>query len=316
LDQNQWISLARAYHGREPDPVLKRVVELARSAVAADKVRFPISRSHLIETTKVSDDDKRKRLIEVFLHFGRGWIVKPAELIHAEELLKWSRGEAPRVGSALDRGLLASYSDYSRAARNLGISVNEVEELDRFGDSPEAWNFVLTRPGFCAHVSQIQAIAQNYAKQVEAVRSEWAQLSRQRRKVIFAEGLIQDTIKSLEPISPDLMPVVKKLATCAPEELVAIISEIPSIDVLFVLSEAKTRDMSRPTDPNDLWDLGFLAPAIPYCEAVVTEKYWSHLAKVTKLDSKYSCRVQARLADLIPLLEKEAYGSAEEVPPV
>ena len=303
LDQNQWIPLARAFHGRESDPVIKQVALLASSAVTSGRARFPISRLHLIEATKTTDEAQRRRLIEAFLHFGRGWIVRPAELLHAEELLNWSRGGAPRASSAIGRGLLASFSDHAAAARELGVSSREVEETDRFGDSPEAWHLALTGPGFRALATKIQAIARKYAAQVESVRAQWAQLPPPKRKAVFAEGLLQDTIESLHPVSPELRPVFDKLSTVAPDQLLAIIAGIPTMDVLFVLSERKTRDLSRPTDPNDLWDLAFLAPTIPYCQVVVTEKYWSHIAKATKLDAKYSCRVLARLEELVPLLQ-------------
>jgi len=303
LDQNQWIPLARAFHGRESSAALNQVARLASDAVAAGRVRFPISRSHLLEATKSADEVQRKRLIAAFLHFGRGWIVRPAELLYGEELLRWSCGETPRASSAIGRGLLAAYSDSRVAARQFGVSVAEIEETDRFGDSPAAWYFTLTRPGFCSHVKETQAIAQNYANRVEGVRSAWAQLPPLKRKVVFAEGVIQDTISSLEPMTPELRAAMNLLASRPPTELPAAIGEIPTLDVLFVLSEAKTRDLSRPTDPNDLWDLGFLAPTLPYCQVVVTEKYWAHLAKATRLDKKYSCTVLPRLEELMPFLE-------------
>jgi len=304
LDQNQWIPLARAFHGRDSDPVLKQVSELASRSVSSGDVRFPISRLHLMEATKTADDAQRRRLIEAFLHFGRGWVVRPVELLHAEELLCWLRGKTPRASSAVDRGLLAAFSGPTAAALQLGVSPQEVEDLNRFGDSPGAWYFALTMPGFHATVDQIQAAAQKYASQVEEVRGPWSKLPRTERRTIFAEGLVRDTIASLQPPSSELQCAISRLSALRSGELLDVIARIPTMDVLFVLSERKTRDLSRATDPNDLWDLGFLAAVVPYCHVVVTEKYWTHLARTTRLDAKYNTRILSRLENLLPVLEE------------
>ena len=304
LDHNQWIPLARAFHGRDPDPVLQQVSELASKAARSGKVRFPISRLHLMEATKTADDAQRRRLIKAFIHFSHGWVVKPVERLYAEELLAWSRGESARAATAIDRGLLAAFDEHAAAALRLGVATEDVEELNRFGDSPAVWYFALTRPGFRANVSRIQAVAQRYAAQVEEVRDQWSKLPRTKRKIIFAEGLVEDTIASLQPVAPKLEPAIGQLSTLESDELLDAIGRIPALDVLFALSEGKTRDLSRSTDPNDLWDLAFLAAVIPYCQVVVTEKYWTHLARATKLDRKYNCQIVAGLEDLVPILEE------------
>ena len=104
-------------------------------------------------------------------------------------------------------------------------------------------------------------------------------------------------------MTDELRAAVRRLQEVPSKSLPEALEDIPTLHTLFALSEAKTRDMSRPTDPNDVWDIGFFAPAIPYCQVVVTEKYWSHIARATKLDTKYSCQVLARLGDLIPVLK-------------
>lgn len=143
LDQNHWISLARAFHKRDSNPPLNEVAKLASDAASAGRARFLISRLHLIEAAKSTNEAQRERLIAAFLHFGRGWILRPAEVIYAEELLSWSRGDIPRANSAVGRGLLAAFLDYEHAARYLNVSPSEIDETDQFGDSFSAWHFAL-----------------------------------------------------------------------------------------------------------------------------------------------------------------------------
>jgi len=312
LDQNHWIALARSFHCRDSNPKRRRVRQLAGEAAMSGAARFPISRLHILEAVKAADDAQRSRLIEAFIHFGRGWVVRPVESLHAEELNAWFRGEVPRGHAAVTRGLLAAFSSHTAAGDRLGVPAREVEELDRLCDSPVAWQQALTSPGFRAYADHVHAKANDYAAQVDLVRDDWSKLPGARRRRIFAEGLTQDTVRLLRSASPELQPAVDRLAAVPPEEQIQMISGIPTLDVLFTLSERKTRDRSRPTDPNDLWDLGFLSAVIPYCQVVVTEKYWTHIATATKLNQKYDCQILARIEDLIPILEEALDGHKPE----
>lgn len=277
-----------------------------RGAVRSSKIRLPVSRLHLLEATKRADDAQRQRLIESFIHYGRGWILRPAEVLHAEELRNWEAGRPARASSALGRGLLASYADHQVAASRFGTTAEEVADIDAHGDTAAAWRMALTSRNFRQEAAQVHAIAQRYAQVVESVRDAWAQQPPLERKILFAEGVLDDMVKALHPITEELQPAIDKLRQVPRADLPSALSEIPTLDVLFTLGEAKTRDSSRATDPNDLWDLGFLAVAIPYCDVVVTERYWSALARSTKLDRKYSCQMLARTADLKSVLSSRS----------
>lgn len=43
----------------------------------------------------------------------------------------------------------------------------------------------------------------------------------------------------------------------------------------------KDKQADRPVHRNDLKDIGFLTMAVPYCDAVVCEKFFSHLVRST-----------------------------------
>ena len=49
---------------------------------------------------------------------------------------------------------------------------------------------------------------------------------------------------------------------------------------------------------NDMFDIGFLSVAIPYCDIVVTERFWCHIANSTSLTSRYDTTMLTRLGEL------------------
>lgn len=302
LDQNHFIALARVYHGRQTHPAVAHASSLIRGSISAGRLTLPLSRQHLLEATKIGDAARRKRLIEAFISLSRGWVIKPTESLTSEELLKWERGEIPRAGTAIRRGLLSAFTTYEFAAGNLRLYPTEISEADNIGDDPDAWSFALTRPWFRQQAATVDAQADAYAKRVESVRAAWWSRPPIRRKEVYAEGLLQDTIASLQPPTPQLHKALLKLEQTPVDELPARLAEISTLDVLMVLGEAKTKDMSRRTDPNDLWDLAFLATVIPYFDLVVTEKYWAHLATTTGIARKYSCQVLAKIEDVSDFL--------------
>jgi len=58
---------------------------------------------------------------------------------------------------------------------------------------------------------------------------------------------------------------------------------------------------TRSFDKNDYKDISFLATAVPYCDVVVTEKFWTSLIKSNKLDQKFNTSVTNNLNDLLNL---------------
>src|SRR5688572_2735039 len=62
LDQNRWIELSRAFHGRPGGERFTRVVELALQCSSRNVLAFPLSGHHYRETWKDRNYERRKRL--------------------------------------------------------------------------------------------------------------------------------------------------------------------------------------------------------------------------------------------------------------
>lgn len=293
LDLNHFIALARILHGKEKE---RAILEPGRAIIAAvreGRVRLPLSRLHVLESAKDGNEQRRHRLIDAFAELSGGWVVKPAESLTEEELLNWANGEIARASTAVCRGLLAAFG-------NLGVTPAEVYIEDALGDHPDAWKFVLKQDGWLT--APVPTIANRYSSRIEEVRGNWLQLPSEKRKLVYAEGLLQDTIESLAPMSESVSQAVRKFGDVPPRDLPERLRQIPTLDVLLTLGEARARDKAKTTDPNDLWDMGFLTFAIPYFDIVVTEKTWSHLAKSTGLTKRFTAKVLSKLEDAAELI--------------
>jgi hypothetical protein len=59
LDQNKWIDVAKAFHGKTDDPALKAAFADVRELARQGTVAFPLSWVHYMETAKVTNHQRR-----------------------------------------------------------------------------------------------------------------------------------------------------------------------------------------------------------------------------------------------------------------
>ena len=78
----------------------------------------------------------------------------------------------------------------------------------------------------------------------------------------------------------------------------AFFADVPTLDVETELAVARNEDWNKGIHTNDSDDIAFLSVAIPYCDIVVTEKYWRHRVKTAKLNKKYETIILDDLLDL------------------
>lgn len=82
------------------------------------------------------------------------------------------------------------------------------------------------------------------------------------------------------------------------EGLTALLRALPSRDVIFDLRRLRHADGEARWEANDLNDLGALSVALPYCDVVVTEKQWRHLACQAGIPERYGTIVLDNLGSL------------------
>lgn len=77
---------------------------------------------------------------------------------------------------------------------------------------------------------------------------------------------------------------------------------VPTVNVRATLRACKHRDFTHPWDQHDRTDLRALSLAIPYCDWVVTERRWAHMAMASGLSRSYQTQVGAGISSLERIL--------------
>ncbi|MBM4470296.1 hypothetical protein GS502_13565 [Rhodococcus hoagii] len=95
--------------------------------------------------------------------------------------------------------------------------------------------------------------------------------------------------------------VIDKLGGTA-ENFRSLLEGLPSRHVVKELSLMQHMQPHKKWKPNDLSDLTALGVAIPYCDVVVTEKFWTDSVRRRGLDKRYATIVSDNLQDLPQIL--------------
>lgn len=91
-----------------------------------------------------------------------------------------------------------------------------------------------------------------------------------------------------------------------PQAMHAFVNSLPSANTWARLREWKHRDFTHPWDQHDWTDLSSLSVALPYFDAVITEKRWAHLFTVSGLAKKYNTIVGGGIKPIETILERIA----------
>lgn len=71
LDQNKWIELARVVHGKDTSARGKRILRSLEAATESGST-IPLSAIHYMETARISNTERRRRLGQTMWRFSRG----------------------------------------------------------------------------------------------------------------------------------------------------------------------------------------------------------------------------------------------------
>jgi hypothetical protein len=83
-----------------------------------------------------------------------------------------------------------------------------------------------------------------------------------------------------------------------PESARRFVDSMPSADVCVSLTTAAHRNPQTTWTGNDIFDIDALSVAVPYCDAVVTERHARHALAVSGAPDRAGTAVMANLAEL------------------
>lgn len=313
LDQNHWIYLARDYWGKPHKPEHKGLAGRLFDAVESDRVRLPLSTIHFIEHLRAESGARRHRLAQVFDRFNRGWhmaswaCVLPVEIHRAVANAFGERSAMPQP-EVFGKGFLFGLGPKERDLLLEGRTEQQLNLLQSIAALPGAILDLLTFPNEAGRARQNAKVTESscgYGAAAEELRSvRKSDFTEVHRRAQYAGY----TLYHQHIIFPELDAIGRtcdEFLNLGTEGLAAFWSDVPSLDVDCELTLYRDRQWSRSVDPNDLRDIGYLSLAIPYCDVVVTERFWARATEETGLAEKYGTVV---CTDLAEILEYDGIG--------
>lgn len=277
LDQNVMIMLAGAMNGsercREYEGLAHRVMELAD----ADKVRFPASISHVIETQKLPPH-RRAPVRKFISELSKGNVIAPVYRQEGVQL----------VNNMLRRKVQSLKEDvFPRPGERLfQLTKDELDLRQRisyyFPVSPfenRVYSGVTDKS-----ITQFMERANDYSN---GFLTEFEERKAQQglsslREALLATNLNQAISESIWDLDLPSRARLKRVAKKAdPEEL---IEQAPSYQAKFLLEYERLK--SGVLQRNDFFDIMALSTAMPYCDAVVFEKTFTNIARVAKVPGR------------------------------
>jgi hypothetical protein len=271
LDQNKWIQLSRFYYqiDDDEDGRYQNLLHKIFLSVEQGKAIFPISIFHMVETRLERNYQRRKRLFEFMTKVSDGWTIAAPWAVIPRELEK-------------------------------SVNPSHEEQYTVFNKSDS--KDILS--SFLSQNDKDEQLRQNYYKLIEAYAhtignarkdKEGKSYKRRELKYFYARNLIVTLQEELFRLAIQYNLTPERIV-----DLLGMFEKIPVLDVQLELTTERDRDTNRAVDKNDMADISFLSVAIPYCDVVVSEIYWTTLASRRQLGLKTKYNIEI-IRDIILL---------------
>jgi len=296
LDTNIWIDLERAQfeHSGGSRDVLEHLITL----VKAQSVRLPLSFWHCHEMLKHGQGEKR----------GALWAFATAlsgrlALQNKQKVLPKLIEEAVfRVFGAQLEGEPAEAFSHNGL---FGLPVEEKYPLThQFMEAEEGWHyFWLTVPEEIRErlYAGLKMIEQKGIERQNALKEQWRDDSYPLRKRAYVAGLFLDLRDHYSGAMRRLGKTLADIEALPMKDRIRLVTEVAPLNVEICLGTQHLQQWDRMVTTNDIRDISHLSMAIPFCDVVVTERYWVDKIQREKLDKQYDTLVFSDCSSLLEL---------------
>lgn len=313
FDTFVWRGLAEVAYGRRQDDRYSRLLDECREAVARRAAFFPVSEEFLVEINKYEGLEGRKRVARVVEEIGRlrslasRWAIRRLEL---EDTLTTLIGP-PSVELGpyfmVGRTLLHAFQQeivMLRWGTSTHACLNEtfeaqteetIHESDRLGGDFELQMSLLcsgnAEGAFTKYSETVLAQEVHIASQLD--RDHKRRTADRLRDVFLASELVHgvneaDLEYAFETRGTSLIEWMKKSDRKLGKLLVR---SMPSCEVSSELRTRYHRTASTKFKQNHIHDIGFLSVAVPYCDAVFTDRAVRNMLKAAQFDRRMNTKL-------------------------
>lgn len=314
LDQNKMIDLAKAFHKREDGKPFKDALEHIMHKVKDNEWIVPLSVVHLMETAAIGDEARRARFSKFLIEISKMNTMNSYLSVEGYEILNAYLRAAnhPTINIKdkvfgkdilhlidLDLSKISIRTETEELANEIRRLIKEYSENERILE------YVLSKDVLSGYRETQYAEWQESAKEQEDIRKELMQQVAddvQRYRHIIANGYdFKKKIHSdllVSSLSQEDLPRIRQAFKTDTD---AFLSSISTLYVQAKLTLQRYKDQSKSIHRNDIKDISFLSVAIPYCDIVVTERSWRHMAIQARLDQCFRTRIVSDVRDLIEI---------------
>ena len=313
LDQNHWINLLRTKLGiSSQNQIEKRTLNAILNASKDGSAIFPISNTHLIETYKKRDSQKREQLLDFMIELSNGYGIVTYIAIQKFEIRQAVLKQAGLPTKDIRQYVIGKGFPF--------IMGNRPEIVNKDGTKPnfskeindkikEATYCIETFKLFVKNNECIEAIRDCLKKEEQLVKDIEDRIKRDMNFVKDKDLRKRFTLFRLfyEIIIPEMEKVANELCLdpwdITPNGVTKkwaydFIQNIPSLYTSWILQFRRDVQCQGKIKSSDINDITALSIAIPYCDIVVTEKMWADIAHKEKLDKIYNTTILSSLNNL------------------
>lgn len=303
FDQRAWIDLANQSDGAS---LLARLRAKARDGL----LLVPLSQGNIIETARTPDRQQRIRIAEIMISLSDGTTIAPQWALVLPELkcaiARHFELPPPPSPVAFGKGVDLAFGNPNLDRLRARFGTDAVDALNEFVSTKEGMSALLTGPSDTAYLDLSQTFIDGAAK--HTAMAEMARVSLETRSPVFRKRMYAAALAStldneIRIIAAELDVSYGQLLALGHRGLMRLFADVPCLHVEIELGTQRHTFWNRALAPNDMIDLATLASAIPYCDAVLTEKFWADLTHRAKLDLQYSTFVSSDLAEIVDWLD-------------
>lgn len=318
LDINHWYALGRARQGNPDSPEHAALLTALQDEVDAGRLVIPLSHVNYEELTENPRDQLREPTAKVMWRLSKGATIAPASKVVDEELeaelnRRFGRPAFPAkvrkfghgVGFAFGVGPLKAVVPEGRRAEveaEIGMTIQDAEALVEYNVLATPRSLRGRIPGFDPNRWRREADAELAALKImlDNVHAEGTSISGRPEDAVYARqigGDIRENFRRALTTAGCADTFTMPLKNAA--EISDFIKHLPTQQVATELKIHYTRNPQVDWKINHLRDIAALSAAIPYTDAVVTDRdVRSAATHGTHLDREFNTAVFGRLTEL------------------
>lgn len=288
LDLNKWVEMA---HWRVEGASARetKAFDTALGWATSGQVVFPLSSAHFFELAKIGNDQRRRLLARTMADLSQGWfLISPGNLIK-HELRRAVARRFHKAVSANPQAPIARSIELVFADRD---KVNLTREDRLFQQPGVLEEFLATARVDRTFLGNWDRVAREHERSRGLV---WGG-SKVSRKRAYCARL---TIGISEAFGASLAEegvTLADLEKLGPDGCVQLLEGVPFLDIEVFLHVERNEHRDRAIQANDEIDIAFLRMAVPYCDYVITEKFWANLLRRGHFDRKYRTVISSSLS--------------------